>query len=109
MRERLRFMRVMVYFDLPTLSDADRRGYRQFIKFLKKNGYIMQQESVYMKICASEGVVPFVIEELKKNNPNRGQVEVLTITEKQFANREIICGHDSNSSYINTTDSVVFL
>lgn len=109
MQERIRFMRVMVFFDLPTISAIDRKNYRQFMKFLKKNGYMMDQESVYFKLCACEGVVPYVISELKKNKPPKGYVEALAITEAQYANREIICGDDRMGNYIDSTDSVVFL
>ena len=43
-------MRVLVLFDLPVETAADRRAYTQFRKFLIRNGFIMMQESVYSKI-----------------------------------------------------------
>ena len=39
-------MRVFVMFDLPVLTASDRKVYRQFRKFLMKNGFVMLQESV---------------------------------------------------------------
>ena len=42
-----RFMRVIVFFDLPTISVEDRKEYTKFRKFLIKNGFLMMQESVY--------------------------------------------------------------
>ena len=41
-----RFMRVIVFFDLPTISLEDKREYRNFRKFLLKKGFAMMQESV---------------------------------------------------------------
>ncbi len=46
-------MRMLVFFDLPTLTKEDKRNYRQFRKLLIKNGFIMLQESVYCKMMTS--------------------------------------------------------
>ena len=51
-----RFMRMLVFFDLPTLTNEDKRNYRQFRKLLIKNGFIMLQESVYCKMMTSPSV-----------------------------------------------------
>ncbi|MBS7369554.1 MAG: CRISPR-associated endonuclease Cas2, partial [Oscillospiraceae bacterium] len=42
-------MRIIVMFDLPVLTAADRREYRKFRGYLLKNGFIMLQESVYCR------------------------------------------------------------
>jgi len=39
-------MRVIVLFDLPTITEQDRRNYRLFRKHLIKSGFMMLQESV---------------------------------------------------------------
>ena len=44
-------MRVLVMFDLPTETSIQRRNYRKFRKSLIKNGFIMMQESVYIKLA----------------------------------------------------------
>ena len=36
-------MRVIVFFDLPVLTDANRIDYRTFRKFLIKSGFMMIQ------------------------------------------------------------------
>ena len=41
-----RFMRVMVFFDLPVKTKKDRKAYTDFRKFLIKDGFIMVQYSV---------------------------------------------------------------
>lgn len=38
-----RFMRVMVFFDLPTITDKNRHDYRKFRQFLVQEGFIMMQ------------------------------------------------------------------
>ena len=42
-----RYMRVMVFFDLPVITSANRKDYRDFHKYLIKTGFLMMQESVY--------------------------------------------------------------
>ena len=37
-------------FDLPTDTSVHRKAYRDFRKFLLVNGFIMLQESVYVKL-----------------------------------------------------------
>ena len=49
-------MRILVFFDLPTLTNEDRRNYGMFRKALIKNGFIMLQESVYCKMMTSPSV-----------------------------------------------------
>lgn len=57
-----RFMRVLVFFDLPMDSFNDKREYRQFRDYLLKNGFIMMQKSVYYKIVLN----PIVMDSIKK-------------------------------------------
>ena len=49
-----RFMRILVMFDLPTETSEERRDYRKFRKNLIKNGFIMMQESVYVKLVMNQ-------------------------------------------------------
>ncbi len=85
-------MRVMVFFDLPTLTTGNRREYTKFRKYLIKNGFIMMQESVYCKLALNATVSEAVIQGIRKNKPSDGLVQVLTLTEKQFSKMEVITG-----------------
>ncbi len=87
-----RFMRIVVFFDLPTLTDSDKREYRKFRKLLIKNGFIMMQESVYTRMVLNQTVQNSVIELLKKNKPSAGLVQAMIVTEKQFSNTVNISG-----------------
>lgn len=42
-------MRVLVFFDLPIVTSENKKAYRDFRKYLLKNGFLMLQESVYCK------------------------------------------------------------
>lgn len=78
-------MRIMVLFDLPVLTEKQRRDYREFRKYLLKAGFFMMQESVYCKLVQNAGVADVVQESIRKNKPGEGLVQILRVTEKQFA------------------------
>lgn len=101
-------MRILVFFDLPVQTGAERRAYAQFRKYLVKNGYMMLQESVYCKLAANQTAVESQVENLRKNKPPAGIVEVLTITEKQFARMEMIVG-SRQGDIVNTAERYVEL
>ena len=88
----MRFMRIIVFFDLPTESGDDRRNYRKFRKALVKNGFIMLQESVYCRMISSPSVEMSVRKMIKDNKPSKGLVQFLSVTEKQFAKMEYVVG-----------------
>ena len=48
-----RFMRVLVFFDLPVETKAERREYARFRRALVKDGFLMMQESclLYTSRC----------------------------------------------------------
>ena len=101
-----RFMRLMVFFDLPTLTVKDGQNYRMFHKLLIKNGFIMTQYSVYSKLVLNATQAQSVKELLQKHVPQRGVVQCLQITEKQFAAIEYLAGKaqtkivDSDSRWV---------
>lgn len=103
-----RFMRIMVFFDLPTLTAEDRRNYNAFRKCLISNGFIMLQESVYCKMLTSPSVEKSVNNMLMKNRPPAGLVQSLLLTESQFVKMKYITG-EFVSDVIDSEDRVVVL
>lgn len=103
-----RFMRVIVFFDLPTLTKTDIREYTKFRKFLIKAGFVMMQESVYSKLALNQTAVEAVMRNVRKNKPSAGLVQVLCITEKQFSKMEYIVG-DSCKDVLDTDNRLVLL
>lgn len=103
-----RFMRVLVFFDLPVYTAKNRRDYRVFRKFLLKSGFIMVQESVYCKLVQNSTVAEGISETVKKNKPPEGLVQLLRVTEKQYAKMEFIVG-ESNNEVLNTDERLVIL
>ncbi len=90
-------MRVMVFFDLPTLTLADRRAYNKFRKYLIKSGFLMEQESVYSKLVVNSTAAESLSKSIKKNAPERGLVQLMKITENQYAKMEFITGNKKHA------------
>lgn len=104
----LRFMRIIVFFDLPTETNEDKRAYRHFRKALMKDGFIMMQESVYTKLLTTPSVENSVKNLIRKNKPEKGIVQTLTVTEKQFSKMEFVVG-EYHSDIIDTEERLLIL
>ena len=102
-----RYMRVIVFFDLPIETAEDKREYRNFRKFLIKKGFLMMQESVYCKLALNTTVDDSIVQAVKSNKP-KGLVQLLVITEKQFNKMEFIVGSAQNT-VIDSDDRLVIL
>ncbi len=101
-------MRILVFFDLPTETSKDRKIYARFRKFLIKEGFIMMQESVYCKLTLNNSVTNSIREKINKNKPPKGIVQMLVITEKQFASMEYIVGEKTYEN-IDDTERLLIL
>lgn len=95
-------MRMLVLFDLPTGNKRERRAYTEFRKFLIKDGYNMEQFSVYSRMLLSRDSAETHLRRLRENIPPAGAVTVITLTEKQYASRKILV--DTRSSAQNMSD-----
>ena len=101
-------MRVLIFFDLPVETTANRREYTKFHRYLLKNGFIMMQKSVYCKLALNATASDLVMENIRKNKPAEGLVQMLCITEKQFARMEFVIG-EKTSKVIDTDERLVIL
>ena len=77
------FMRIILFFDLPMITEDDKRIYTRFRKELVRNGYMMLQFSVYSKICTNREAAVNNILKIKKNVPEKGSIRILLVTEKK--------------------------
>ena len=101
-------MRLLVMFDLPVETVSQRREYRLFRKYLIKQGFIMLQESNYCKMVSNSAAGDAVVAGLRSNKPPEGSVQVLKVTEKQFAAMEYLVGEFKNN-VINDDRRLVIL
>lgn len=101
-------MRVLVLFDLPVCTSEQRREYTRFRKFLLKSGFMMLQESVYCKLALNGTVTNSIIENVRKNKPKEGLVQLLNITEKQYSKMEFIIG-EVTTDVLDSDERLVIL
>ena len=101
-------MRMLLMFDMPTETVDERKAYRKFRKFLINEGFIMHQFSVYSKLLLNNSASNEMMDRLKANNPKKGNITLLTVTEKQFA-RMIYLNGQRDDSIGNTDSRIVFL
>lgn len=67
-------MRMLVFFDLPVVTKAERRAYTLFRRFLLNDGYDMIQFSVYGRILNGSDAVDKHMKRLLANLPPEGSV-----------------------------------
>lgn len=104
-----RFLRLIVMFDLPMQTSREKRDYRKFVKYLKNEGFLMMQYSVYSRIVMNRGVLKHHTLKLKQNLPSNGKVQTLVVTEKQYTNMEYLVGEPTLDEEYRTTDRVLEL
>ncbi len=105
---RVRAMRLIVFFDLPTKYSIDRKRYRKFRNFLLNEGFMMEQESVYSKLLLNLQQTDFLTKRIEKNTPSNGLIQVLIVTERQYSQMKYIIGNP-NSKIINSEEKLVIL
>ena len=103
-----RFMRVIVFFDLPMGTTAERREYSRFRRMLIKSGFMMMQESVYTKLVLNPTAAQSVMNVVREQKPQQGLVQMLIVTEKQFSRMEFVLG-EIHSDIIDDAERLVIL
>lgn len=95
-------------FDLPVQTIEQRREYTRFRKFLIKSGFMMVQESIYCKLALNSTAVNIITDNVRKNKPSEGLVQMLSVTEKQYSKMEFIIG-EKNSDILDSDERMVIL
>lgn len=103
-----RYMRLVLFFDLPVETSSQRRAAQKFVKEIKKIGFYMMQESVYLKLGIDARAVNATIDKVRKFVPDKGNISVLTITEKQFSEMEMLLG-ERPYDVIDTDERIIEL
>lgn len=97
-----KFMRMIVFFDIPVKTKRQRRIATAFRNFLLKDGYHMIQFSVYARVCNGMDSVEKHRARLYSALPQNGSVRLLVITEKQYESIEILVGdlHEDDTPFV---------
>lgn len=85
-------MWLFAMFDLPVTTQAKRRQYARFRKFLLREGFSMLQFSVYARYVPSEEAANGHRERVRRALPPEGQVRLISITDRQFGKMDVFFG-----------------
>ncbi len=85
-------MWVIVLFDLPVVTKAERKVATRFRKDLEKDGFDMFQFSMYIRHCPSRENAEVHRRRVKNRLPEHGKVCIMCITDKQFEQMEVFHG-----------------
>lgn len=102
-----RNMRLLLLFDLPTVEDYERKEYTKFRKSLISNGYTMLQFSVYIKCVNTQTKVEQELKKIQNSVPTNGNIRLIAITEKQYANMVMILGKKKINEIYNNSERYV--
>lgn len=90
-------MWLFVFFDLPVGTKTERRHATRFRNFLKDDGFMMLQLSVYSRVIRGEEAVDKHLNRVTKSLPPRGSVRTLTVTERQYARMKLLIGEPTKN------------
>lgn len=103
-----RKMRAIILFDLPSVEKQDMANNQRFIKKLKKIGFYMLQFSVYMKVLINQSEYDRIIKKVKQIIPNKGNIIILKLTDKQYNDMIYLNGEKNKYDSIVGLNDVVY-
>ena len=103
----IRFMWLMIFFDLPVGTKDQRKRANQFRHYLKDDGFMMLQFSVYARICRGQDAVDKHLRRVRDKLPREGAVRALQVTDKQYGRMELLLGTASKNETIGSAQLVL--
>ncbi len=89
---------LLVAFDLPVGTREQRKCAHDFREFLKDDGYLQIQWSVYARSCVSFARQETHLDRLKKHLPPEGSVRAWFLTRVQWENSFVIHGNPARET-----------
>jgi CRISPR-associated protein Cas2 len=81
-----RLMWIFVMFDLPVMTREQARAATKFREFLLDEGFEKSQFSVYARFCNGKEQFEAYMRRIEWNLPDRGDIHILTFTDRQYEN-----------------------
>lgn len=73
-------------FDLPVVTKEQSRAATKFREFLLDEGFEKSQFSVYARFCNGKEQFEAYMRRIEGNLPEKGDVHILTFTDRQYEN-----------------------
>ena len=83
---------ILVMFDLPVLTDRERKEATRFRNNLLDEGYLMIQFSVYARHCVSHEHLEKYLSKVKAFVPEAGNVRIMFMTDEQWKKSVTVIG-----------------
>ncbi|WP_374653181.1 CRISPR-associated endonuclease Cas2 [Dongia sp.] len=96
----VRILWLFVFFDLPVGTRDERRAATRFRNFLKDDGFMMLQFSVYARICRGEEAAGKHLGRITKHLPGKGSIRTLQVTDKQYARMKLLLGESGKNEHV---------
>ena len=106
---KYKIMRVICMFDLPVETEQEKKRYRIFRKNLIKEGFVMMQYSVYIRTCPNRDYCRRLEKRVQKFAPEKGNIRMITITEKQYIDMKLIVGSKGETEKIIGTERMIII
>ena len=105
--EETRFVWLFVFFDLPVGTKAERRDASRFRNFLKDDGFMMLQYSVYARVCKAEDGAMKHVARVTRNLPGKGSVRSLQVTDRQYGRMRLMLGQATKTESLGSRQMVL--
>jgi CRISPR-associated protein Cas2 len=105
--EETRFVWLFVFFDLPVGTKTERRDASRFRNFLKDDGFMMLQYSVYARVCRAEDGAMKHVARVTRNLPGKGSVRSLQVTDRQYGRMRLMLGQATKTESLGSRQMVL--
>ena len=100
-------MRILVLLN-PTNKKGTKAAYTELRNFLIKDGYVLLQSEVFMRITNNRKGAEKHLNRIKPYIPNTGTVRIMRLTEKQFCNMGLYqAEEDYQESIVGINDYIM--
>ena len=83
---------ILAMFDLPVMTDQERKAATRFRNDLLDNGYLMIQFSVYARPCVTHEQMEQHVARMKPMIPEAGNVRLMFMTDEQWKKSVTVIG-----------------
>ena len=105
--EEIQLVWLFIFCDLPVSTKAQRGAATRFRNFLKDDGYMMLQFSVYARVCRGEDGAMKHIARATRNLPSIGSVRALQVTDRQYGRMRLLLGEAKPSESAGSAQLVL--
>lgn len=103
-----RLMWILVMFDLPTDTKAERKAANAFRHFLLDEGFERSQFSIYARFVNGKEAFETRVRRIERAMPARGDVQILSFTDRQYRDIVHLTGRARQGPRKNPDQLVLF-